>query len=864
MNRMQTIVVIALLGIVGSQVGGACAAAHARETVQESRNLQAIFLDVEGKVRWRSGASADWTDAKVNDLLSQGAEIRTGLRSRATLRVGRNASILIDAGTSFELPQLEQEGQTLRTLASVKTGRVDFKVDKVGYSNDFKVATPQTTLSVRGTGFAVNSGPLAGVEVVGARTNMINAIELKYVTSNLKYFMSGASTSSSSNKDPVKNAWMSSLGPPQVAGTIADHSQLEQAAAQGQVGNAPTNPQQLQQIVAAEGQQLPRPDGSVIGGLLKLQEGEFAALKETTDQILQQTGLPPSQGSARDLVEQVHAAAVSRQEGIADTLSVKADIDDQAGELSALEADSDSSRVEMLALRDQMDAAIAADDDDLVAAKLDRMGEIDDAWQTELKAQAEALVASLGALRSDLESAAVAAQSADENFNALLPSAQEGLSVVSATAESLSAYQAAIQGYATAVAAAFQSGEVGADAMNKLLRSVEILQESSQRIGSALASLQAAAERLGDAQSIVTQGDALALAITALLEGREVTDLVPSLQESIGENVDAIETARFGAFFAAAAAAVSTIEERSELAQQRSIETSQKAVEAKAASDIKDADIGQVVALATAMDLFWKTPGEGSEVSPQARMNALLEQSETDRDAMAGLLTQLNGAIDTSDQAGATQFLSGMQSLDDLWRNPETGLLGEVNTIHSDMQAQLAGVQAAHDAASISRGNFEGLLAQADARRDQSALAAARMEGLRTRIEQYLTQYQALVAEGRGPEGAAASLEAAASALQGVLGAYTAGITASEQAAAAAEDARTYGQRVLFSAAANALAASANLAIESSGLRDQIVGNIDQLHQDLLIGQTNFDNAFGGQGGGGQGGGQGDGDGGGG
>ena len=76
-----------------------------------------------------------------------------------------------------------------------------------------------------------------------------------------------------------------------------------------------------------------------------------------------------------------------------------------------------------------------------------------------------------------------------------------------------------------------------------------------------------------------------------------------------------------------------------------------------------------------------------------------------------------------------------------------------------------------------------------------------------------------------------------------------------EQAAAAAETASTYGQRILFASAANALANAANLAIESAGLRDQIVGNIDQLHQDLVTGQTNFDNTFGGQDGGDQGGG---------
>ena len=84
-----------------------------------SDGLQAIFMEVDGKVRWRQHESDPWRNAAVNDLVDPGAEIRTGLRSRATLRVGKNASILVDAGTSFQLPTVVREGDTLRTLAAV-------------------------------------------------------------------------------------------------------------------------------------------------------------------------------------------------------------------------------------------------------------------------------------------------------------------------------------------------------------------------------------------------------------------------------------------------------------------------------------------------------------------------------------------------------------------------------------------------------------------------------------------------------------------------------------------------------------------------------------------------------------------------
>jgi hypothetical protein len=119
-----------------------------------------MFIDVSGKVQWRANENAPWQEAKINDVVAAGVEVRTGLRSHAALRVGRNATALLDAGTLFQLPTIAQDGETLRTSAAVKHGRADFKVDKVGLSNDFKVVTPSTTLAVRGTEFAVASGAL--------------------------------------------------------------------------------------------------------------------------------------------------------------------------------------------------------------------------------------------------------------------------------------------------------------------------------------------------------------------------------------------------------------------------------------------------------------------------------------------------------------------------------------------------------------------------------------------------------------------------------------------------------------------------------------------------------------------------------
>ena len=194
--------------------------------------LRAVFIDVGGKVQWRANENDAWHDAHENDVVGAGVEVRTAMRSHAALRVGRNATVLIDAGTLFQLPEAVQDGETLRTTATVKHGRADFKVDKVGLSNDFKVVTPSTTLSVRGTYFAVASGPLKQVEVVGARTNAINAIELKYSLNNATVQLSGGATSSSGLQEPAHAAVVAASAPASaaVSGSTSQHEVIQSAA----------------------------------------------------------------------------------------------------------------------------------------------------------------------------------------------------------------------------------------------------------------------------------------------------------------------------------------------------------------------------------------------------------------------------------------------------------------------------------------------------------------------------------------------------------------------------------------------------------------------------------------------------------
>jgi hypothetical protein len=163
---------------------------------------RALVIEVKGTAQWRPTEKARWQKAKVNDVLEAGAEVRTGLRSRVALRAGKNATIVVDRSTRLVLPVMLQEGNTLRTRAAIRRGRADFKVDLIGLTNDFEVLTPSTTLAVRGTGFAVKWGALAGAEVEEVTADVL-AIELRYLLTEIGHVLDSRGVSSETHPDPV-------------------------------------------------------------------------------------------------------------------------------------------------------------------------------------------------------------------------------------------------------------------------------------------------------------------------------------------------------------------------------------------------------------------------------------------------------------------------------------------------------------------------------------------------------------------------------------------------------------------------------------------------------------------------------------
>jgi hypothetical protein len=118
------------------------------------------------------------------------------------LRVGPNATMLIEHQTRIAIPEIAQDGDKLKTRVSMAFGQADVRVDRIGLTNDFEVATPTATLAVRGTTWRISWDAIRGAKMVGVRSNRLRAIEVRYVE-GVKAWLSHADGSSSAYKLPA-------------------------------------------------------------------------------------------------------------------------------------------------------------------------------------------------------------------------------------------------------------------------------------------------------------------------------------------------------------------------------------------------------------------------------------------------------------------------------------------------------------------------------------------------------------------------------------------------------------------------------------------------------------------------------------
>ncbi|MEY4533852.1 MAG: hypothetical protein RLZZ246_170 [Planctomycetota bacterium] len=509
--RILTLLAIPMLAL------GLAGAVHADEAPEHVKaaakaapdgEVYALFIDVKGKVKWRANAEAAWQDAKVDDRLPVGGEVRTGLNgSRTTLRVGLNATVLIDSGSVFSIPMSVKDGDQLRTLAGLKSGRADFKVENTGLGADFKVATPSSVLAVRGTGFAVNYGALKGAEISGARTNAMRAIELRYALGNMTYFLSGQARSSLAMQNPVKHALLTAIGPPPLGGGQTE-AEREQTLTQQQTGTVGNSPDSLQAQQNADATQSGRGDAS------SARQQYFIALEQSLLTQLEFAGIS-------DRFDQCSAEFETVQQS-EEAMAVLEDARDRAvdgaaeGETVAVEVS--EGRAGMLADRD---AVFVGFQDELTDAELTALVAAVES-STDLFGDRAARLVELGELvgagRTDAEAAFAAAQGAEGSFAGALALLESLVPQIDQGNTSILGYQQIAQAALEAVQALYattRSAEIDstlAETLFELAAIAERAAESAEFLAQAeeqLATSQSYAERLAIGRAIELQQQAI-------------------------------------------------------------------------------------------------------------------------------------------------------------------------------------------------------------------------------------------------------------------------------------------------------------------------------------------------------------------
>lgn len=120
--------------------------------------IDAKVTSLNGKCQVQEKGSSIWTDLSKGDIIKEGSIISTGFNSSLVINLGDSVCNVAPL-TRLSLEQLsnkalENDKNITKTIVYIDTGKASFTVNSTKKNlNDFKVYTPASTASVRGTAF---------------------------------------------------------------------------------------------------------------------------------------------------------------------------------------------------------------------------------------------------------------------------------------------------------------------------------------------------------------------------------------------------------------------------------------------------------------------------------------------------------------------------------------------------------------------------------------------------------------------------------------------------------------------------------------------------------------------------------------
>jgi len=131
------------------------ASAIAEEASGTPQPFAATVQKIEGTVDAKLPEAAEWHEAKQGESLPEGSEIFTGNNSFAEISFEDSSTITIQSLTHVKIDKAlreKAEAETkVATTVTVDIGEVGVEVKETSVKTDFKVRTPDFTISIRGS-----------------------------------------------------------------------------------------------------------------------------------------------------------------------------------------------------------------------------------------------------------------------------------------------------------------------------------------------------------------------------------------------------------------------------------------------------------------------------------------------------------------------------------------------------------------------------------------------------------------------------------------------------------------------------------------------------------------------------------------
>src|SRR5260221_2337623 len=156
----------------------------------------------EGKVEVARKGLADWSSAQTNQVLQVGDRLRTGMRSRATLRWAELSVVRGDELTSMEIQPPQKSGD--KPQPDLKSGAAYFFSREKPSEIQFR--TPVASGAIRGTEFnlAVDDNGRTVLSLIDGQVDLANA-------QGTKTLQSGEQGTAESGRPPTKTALIDAI-----------------------------------------------------------------------------------------------------------------------------------------------------------------------------------------------------------------------------------------------------------------------------------------------------------------------------------------------------------------------------------------------------------------------------------------------------------------------------------------------------------------------------------------------------------------------------------------------------------------------------------------------------------------------------